>query len=128
MKETPVQQRVRLAAAANGDPLWRNNVGSLVNEHGVPVRYGLCNESKEMNKIIKSSDLIGPTTVLVTPDMVGRYIAIFTAIETKKTDWFFDPNDLHAVAQKAFHDIVIKRGGLAGFATSVEDYRKIVMK
>jgi len=126
MSETGVASHVRLDAANRGVDLWRNNVGALLDVNGRPVRYGLANDSKKMNKRIKSSDLIGLTPVMITQDMVGQILGVFTAVETKRDDWVFKPNDERAVAQKAFHDIVRTAGGYAGFATSVSDFRKII--
>jgi len=125
MKETPVQQRIRLAAAQSNRHLWRNNVGALMDQYDRLVRYGLANESKRENNRTKSSDLIGITPLLITPAMVGYTIGVFTAIETKKSDWVFSTSDERAVAQLAFHDIVRGACGYAGFATSVEDYYRI---
>ena len=126
MKETSVQQRIRLCAAQSGNDLWRNNTGALLDQYGRLVRFGLCNDSEKLNKRIKSSDLIGPTPTIITQEMVGRVIGIFTAVETKKSDWFWTPSDERAVAQAAFHDIVRRAGGYAGFARNNEEYRKII--
>lgn len=126
MKESAVQQRIRLEAAYSGLEMFRNNVGVLTDINGRPVRYGLANDTAQLNKAIKSSDLIGVTPVFVTPDMVGRVLGVFTAVECKESNWTFKPSDERAVAQAAFHDIVRRAGGFAGFATSVEDFRKIV--
>lgn len=61
-------------ASELGSRLWRNNVGTLMDRYGHRVTYGLC---------IGSSDLIGYTVRVVTPEMVGSKIAVFTAIEAK---------------------------------------------
>lgn len=128
MLESTVQNHIRLDAAQNHIDLWRNNVGVLIDETGRPVRFGLANDSSRMNKIIKSSDLIGVTPVFVTPEMVGTVVGLFTAVEVKEQGWSFNANDKHLLAQKTFHDIVLKAGGYAGFAQSVEDFRRIVKR
>ena len=46
--EAAVQQQVRYDAAKSGDILFRNNVGVLMDDRGVPVRYGLANDSKQI--------------------------------------------------------------------------------
>lgn len=56
--EARQQSLVRLDAPQHGVWLTRNNVGALLDERGVPIRYGLANESKEQNQAIKSADLI----------------------------------------------------------------------
>lgn len=126
MKESSVQQRVRLDASYNGETLWRNNVGVLVDLTGRPVRYGLANESAAENKLIKSSDCIGIKPTIITQEMVGYMIGRFLAVENKEEGWTFSEKDERAVAQARYHEIVRNAGGLAGFATCVEDYRRIV--
>ncbi|MAK38196.1 MAG: hypothetical protein CMC15_18700 [Flavobacteriaceae bacterium] len=126
MAETKVSSEIRLDGAYRSIELWRNNVGVLRNQDGTPVRYGLANTSKKVNREIKSSDLIGITPVFITPDMVGKLVGVFTAVETKAENWVFNQNDKHCLAQKNYHDIVLKAGGYAGFATCVKDFRKII--
>ena len=69
--EAAIQNRIRLEASSVGSRLLRNNVGAFATEDGSFVRYGLANDSQQMNKKIKSSDLIGLRPVTVTPPMVG---------------------------------------------------------
>jgi len=126
MTESTVQQAVRLAAAQRRCQLWRNNVGACEDKNGRFIRYGLCNDSKQLNALIKSSDLIGVTPVTVTPDMVGKTIGVFTAVECKAESWVFTAGDKRAHAQAAFHEIVRNVGWFAGFARSVEDFERIV--
>ncbi len=128
MKESPVQQRIRLYAAQQYIDLWRNNSGAYQDERGNFIRYGLCNDSAQLNERIKSSDLIGITPIFITPQDVGKIVGVFTAIETKASDWVFRENDKRTVAQKAFHDIVLKNGGYAGFATNIDDFKRIIRR
>lgn len=115
MRESSVQQRIRLVSAGLGYELWRNNVGACIDESGRAIRYGLANESKEMNRLIKSSDLVGIAPIIITPDMVGKRVGVFLAPECKHSDWKFNHLDERDVAQKTFHDIVRRAGGFAGF-------------
>jgi len=128
MNEAAVQNHIRMEAARLGDECWRNNVGVLVDATGRPVRYGLANDSKKLNQSIKSSDLIGITSLVVMPEMVGQVLGVFTAVECKHSNWRFNPSSTHDLAQAKFHDIVRRAGGLAGFATSTEEYRKITRR
>lgn len=118
--ETLVQADVRLKASHQGFRLWRNNVGVAVDKRGIPVRYGLCNESKQMNKNIKSSDLIGIRPITITQDMVGKVIGQFVAIEVKKEDWKYTGN-LREEAQQRFLTLVQSLGGYAKFINNSED-------
>ena len=115
--EVRQQGLVRLDAAKHGVWLTRNNVGALLDERGVPVRYGLANESKEQNKQVKSADLIGIRSVLIGPHPVGQVIGQFVSVECKKQGWAFNPNDKHEVAQLNWCQFVVAKGGFACFAT-----------
>lgn len=127
LRESTTTSFVRLDAAQAGDVLWRNNIGVAppYTPGGRPVRYGLANETPAMNKVIKSSDLIGIHPLLITQQMVGRIIGQFLAVEMKEEGWVFNHLEEREVAQKNFHDIVRANGGRAGFATGVADYRRI---
>ncbi len=81
LSESAAQQDIRLAAPYRGLTLWRNNSGALMDiESGRLVRFGLGNDSQKMNRNIKSSDLVGISTKIITPDMVRKSVAIFTSI------------------------------------------------
>lgn len=114
--ESRQQSLIRLDAAQSGVWLTRNNVGALLDERGVPVRYGLANESKEQNKHVKSADLIGIRSVLVGPQHVGQVIGQFVSVECKHEGWQFK-GDKHETAQLAWANFVTAKGGFACFAT-----------
>ena len=109
--ETYVQSAVRLEASLLGGRLWRNNVGALVDKRGVPVRYGLCNETKEVNKVCKSSDLIGIHPVEIQPHHVGTVIGQFVARECKKASWKPGERKADEAAQTNFINLVNALGG-----------------
>lgn len=114
--ESRQQSLVRMDAAQAGVWLTRNNVGVLMSDNGTPVRYGLANESKEQNKVFKSSDLIGIRAVPITQAMVGQVIGQFVARECKKEGWTYT-GDAHEQGQLAFINFINARGGDARFAT-----------
>lgn len=72
--EADLMRRYQINAAAQGIILYRNNVGLYYTRNGTPVRCGLC---------VGSSDLIGYTPTLITPEHVGDTYAVFTAVEIK---------------------------------------------
>lgn len=117
--ESNVQSRVRLAAPALGMRFWRNNVGVLKNDQGVPVRFGLANDTKKLNERLKSADLIGWRRVLITADMVGSGIAQFASIECKAEGWKFTGSD-REIAQQRWATLVTAEGGFSRFATGPE--------
>ena len=117
MSEAAVQSRVRLEAArVPGMRLWRNNVGALNDERGVPVRYGLANDSAALNKVLKSGDLIGIRKVLITPEHVGRHIGQFVSREIKAGGWSFR-GTAREVAQGNWAALINALGGDARFAS-----------
>lgn len=126
MNESEVQQQIQIAAVGNGCQLLRNNSGAFTDATGRHIRFGLGNVSKKHSDHIKSSDLIGFTRVTITPDMVGRTVAIFTAVEVKKPNAQIKMIDAKLRAQMAFIEWITKNGGFAGFARSVDEFRKII--
>ena len=114
--EFTASKNVRLTHAKAGGILWRNNVGVLNDERGIPVRFGLANDSKQMNEKVKSSDLIGLSPVIITEDMVGDTFGRFVAREVKKPGWKYTGTPRER-AQKKFIEIVISFGGDAAFTT-----------
>jgi hypothetical protein len=104
MNETNIMNAIMLAP--HGCRLFRNNTGAIKDETGRLVRFGLCKGS---------SDLIGLKSVTVTPEMVGKTVAIFTAIEVKTPTGKPTPEQLHFVQR------VKDLGGIAGIARSVDD-------
>lgn len=121
MRESAVTSHIRLAAAKLNTPLWRNNRGAFRDDTGRLVKYGLGSEAD-----LSSSDYIGIRPVLITPDMVGQVLGVFTAVEMKAEGFKFNKNDKHLLNQKIFIDIVNQYGGFAGFASSVEDFYRII--
>jgi len=112
--ETAVMMRAELGASKSGGRLWRNNVGATYSKDGRFLRYGLANDSKQMNKNLKSSDLIGITPVEITCAHVGRVIGQFTAVECKHPGWKYHDTDREK-AQLNFIKLVLSRGGKAYF-------------
>lgn len=128
MMESSIQSHIRLAMAYAKSLMYRNNSGACVDETGRLVRYGLGNDSKQQNDAIKSSDLIGGTPMLITPDMVGRTVLVFTAIECKAEGWELRPGDKRGQAQWRFIDIILRAGGFAGFARSPTEALAVIAR
>jgi hypothetical protein len=111
VSEQRIQQEIRIACSRGQTRLFRNNTGTLRDQHGRPVSFGLCKGS---------ADLIGYRTITITPDMVGQQVAVFTSIEVKTATGRMRPE------QQAWLDTVQAAGGIAGVARSVEDALRIV--
>jgi hypothetical protein len=106
--ETDLQQRIRLALGTRPDlRLYRNQTGALPDPRtGRLVTFGLAKGS---------ADLIGWRTITVTPEMVGRRLAVFCSIEIKTPTGRLRPE------QQAWLGVVQGAGGIAGVARSVSD-------
>jgi hypothetical protein len=109
--EQQIQQHIRIACSTGDTRLFRNNTGTLRDQHGRPVSFGLCKGS---------ADLIGYRTITITPDMVGQQVAVFTSIEVKTPTGRIRPE------QQAWLETVQAAGGIAGVARSVEDALRIM--
>lgn len=109
--EQSIQQHIRLRCSTGPVRLFRNNTGTLRDQHGRPVTFGLAKGS---------ADLIGWRTVTVTPEMVGQQVAVFTSIEVKTPTGRMKPE------QKQWLQAVQAAGGIAGIARSVEEALRIV--
>ena len=106
MSEQRIQQEIRLTCSNGNTRLFRNNTGTLKDQNGRPVQFGLCKGS---------ADLIGWRTVSVTPEMVGTQVAVFASIEVKTAAGRLRPE------QQQWLDAVQAAGGIAGVARSVSD-------
>jgi hypothetical protein len=111
VSEQSIQQHIRLTCSTGNTRLFRNNSGTLRDQHGRPVSFGLCKGS---------ADLIGWRTVTITPDMVGQQVAVFTSIEVKTPTGRVKPE------QQQWLDAVQAAGGIAGVARSVEDAQALL--
>ena len=125
--EAACAAQVRLAAGRAGVPLWRNNNGGCTDHTGRLIRFGLGNESPALNKVWKSSDLIGILPVVVQPSHVGKTLGVFIAVETKKSGWRLTPGDKRGQAQAAFLKSVKAFGGVAGFCCTADDFAKLIV-
>jgi hypothetical protein len=121
--EKDLQNKILLAVGRGDTRLFRNQVGTgwygcidvrgrgdVLIRGARPLRAGLCPGS---------SDLIGWRTVTVTPEMVGRRIAVFAAVEVKSA------RGRISAEQQQFLEVVRSAGGIAGVARSVEEARRL---
>lgn len=113
----------RIMLAIGGLPflrIFRNNVGT--GWQGASVRqwkenghsYMLLKDPRPLHAglCVGSSDLIGWRIVEVTPEMVGKHVAVFTAIEIKTE------TGRPTKEQSNFLQVVQMSGGIAGIARS----------
>lgn len=122
--EQNIMRRIMLAVGAfKNVRIFRNNTGTgwvgervaqykekgeayLVLKNPRPLKTGLC---------LGSSDLIGFVTVTISPEMIGRKVAIFTALEVKTK------TGRATTEQRDFISMVQAFGGLAGIPRNEQD-------
>jgi hypothetical protein len=121
-----LSDQIRLEAAQMDAHLWRNNVGACTTNDGRFIRFGLANESKQTNAVLKSADLIGITPVTITPDMVGRTIGVFTSVEEKLYAHELTARTGRIVAQRKWRDLILQKGGIAIITNNVDMFKEAV--
>lgn len=109
MREANVLRSV-MALGVGVVRLFRNNVGALQDRGGQWIRYGVCNPG--------GSDILGWKSVTITPDMVGRKLAVFVALECK------GDNGRLTIDQRLFLNAVTKAGGIGAEVRSDDDARE----
>ena len=126
MKEKPIQKRILLRCGHGATRLFRQNVGKTWIGRSVKITSNTYVAVSPGDVIIRQarrfhagfegeSDLGGWLSVIITPDMVGRKIAIYTALEVKTKTGRIKK------AQQKFIDLVRAAGGLAGVVRSPEE-------
>lgn len=113
--ETDIMRKIRIAVSKKGARLFRNHVGLSYTRDGRPMRHGLGNGT---------SDLIGFIPVEVTPDMVGKKVGIFFAVEVKKPK--AKTNKKHLEDQLQFLDFVCQNGGIGIMCDSTTAVEEII--
>ena len=107
---------MRVTASQQGMRVWRNNVGALKDGQGNWIRFGLANDSKQMNETIKSADLIGCNPRVITHADLGAVIGQFVSLECKPVGWKYT-GTAREQAQKRWADMINALGGDARFVS-----------
>jgi len=131
MSETNLMKRCLKAASSASCKLFRNNVGKLWAGKPDYIRKNgsyFCNAGDVIVRKarrfhaglhIGSGDAIGWKEVVITPDMIGKKVAVFVSLEIKTA------KGKPSAEQMAFIKAVKSAGGIAGIARSEDDARKI---
>ncbi len=124
MSEITIQRKIQLECTDSDTRLFRNSVGQAWVGKAIHCANGDVILKRPMRVTFGlapgSSDLVGPRSMIVTPDMVGRRVALFASIEVKTT------TGRATDEQTAWIDTITSLGGIAGIARSVEDARKLL--
>lgn len=111
MSETKLVREIQGELSKGDVRLFRNNTGRMQSEDGRWVQFGLCPGS---------SDLIGWRSVVVTTEMVGKKIAVFTALEVKSSTGSLTRE------QFFFLSTVKNMGGYADMVRSLSSARQVL--
>lgn len=119
MPEADITNPILTGATKLGARLFRQNTGlgwvgkifrktadRIILDNPRPLHAGLCKGS---------SDIIGWTPCVITPEMVGQTVAVFTAFEVKTN------GVVTTKEQGAFVDAVRNAGGIAAVVRSVDE-------
>jgi hypothetical protein len=101
-----LQSTILLNARDHGYTLMRNNIGRARKGNAV-IAYGVGGPG--------GSDLIGWRAVQITPEMVGKTVAVFAAVEVK------EGAGRASADQRNFLRAVESAGGIAILARRLED-------
>jgi hypothetical protein len=102
-------QKLDDAAWSANPTTWKNNRGSAI-VRGQYIAYGLPpppHGRREDDNDMGGSDRVGFRPVVITPDMVGKTVAVFLCIEEKTINDTLKPN------QKKWHNFIISEGGIS---------------
>ncbi len=127
--EAKASLRVCLRANKRGCRLLRNNTGVAYDQSNRPVFFGLGNVGKKKKGDDRTPDWVGWHNTLVTQDMVGKMLPVFTAIDAKREGFKHKekyPINSTENGQNNFFNKVIRANGLAGFASCDEHVDKII--
>lgn len=141
MNESNVLKTIMLKVSKMGVSIFRNNVGTgfvgrsqkiikpvtvLINGIPVSLKPGdiVIQEPRMLNAGLHkgSSDLIGWKSIKITPEMVGKNIAVFTSIEGKKHNGRISPE------QTLWIQVIRNAGGIAGVARSENEAENLIEK
>jgi hypothetical protein len=123
--EANVQALGRMAASKSGAVTFRNSVGgawsgrkvkTLPNGNAIIagaqwIKFGLQ---------VGSADTLGWKSITITPEMVGKKVAVFSSIEYKTDTGKPSPDQI------GWHNAVWNAGGYSGFARCDDDVRDIL--
>lgn len=121
IKQLTVLWRVNTGKAwapTTGKP-YRTAGGDIVVPGGRPVALGFSLVNGD--PVVGTSDLAGRTSIVITPDMVGCTVAVFTVIEAKRSE-----GGRRSTDQKNFIATEQRAGSIAGFANSPEEAVNII--
>lgn len=123
---------VRESASLLKSRVFRNNSGGCEDETGRMIRFGLGNDGTKASYGLKFGDYIGITPLVITADMIGQTVGVFTNLEIKpdghmqKTLSAASKQGTREYYQWKTCEMVKNLGGLAGFVTNKKDVEHVL--
>ena len=123
---------VRESASLLKSRVFRNNSGGCEDETGRMIRFGLGNDGTKASYGLKFGDYIGITPLVITADMIGQTVGVFTNLEIKpdghmqKTLSAASKQGTREYYQWKTCEMVNNLGGLAGFVTNKKDVEHVL--
>lgn len=127
MKESNIFKTVLMAATSTGNRIFRINVGRAWTGNVVIKNPSGSITIKDPRPFITGvpkgfSDGVGWTRITITPEMVGKEVAVFTVTETKTK------KGKPSTEQINFINVVSRAGGIAGVIRSAQDYLDMISR
>lgn len=114
--EAALLRRLLIAGSARGARLFRNQVGHYVIAHPNCLHCQRDGRRISSGMAVGSPDLVGWQSVTITPDMVGRTVALFVGVEAKRPGGGVVSED-----QRRFLTALEQAGAIAGVVRSIAD-------
>ena len=111
MNETNLSRHLRILASRLEARLFRNQVGHYTIEGGRKITTGLG---------VGSPDLVGWKTLEITPEMVGKSVAVFAGIEVKSGHRKASPK------QESWIAAIRAAGGIACVARNADEVQAVL--
>ena len=124
MKESNIQALVLMKASQLGCRMFRINVGQGWTGNNI-IKKGkdvLIKDARPFRVGVPKGfhDTAGFTPVVITPDMVGKTVAVFTSAEIKTSTGRASKEQLNFQAQ------VLAHGGISGIVRSPEEFAELI--
>lgn len=126
-KEKNIQNEILLACSDKDTALWSNIRGLawLGEAKTIDLRLVLIRNARQVKYGVGpngASDIIGFKSIEITPDMVGKRVAVFTALEIKTE------TGKPSAEQVAFNKMIEEAGGISGIARTPSEAKEILKR
>jgi hypothetical protein len=122
--EAQLQAEIALAGNKGGTRLFKNVGGNFWQGKLLDITNNIAKLAKpkriKCGLVTGAADRIGFHQVTITPDMIGKKIPVFAAVELKKHDGRLSPE------QQNFIKFILDMNGIAGVVRSVDDLKNLL--